>query len=108
MTVRCIDIETTGTDPAHDAIIEIASVDLQRDGTITNQRTTLVVPDIPVPAEASAVHHLIDADLAAAPQLDQVIDQFKRADAYIAHNCAFERSFLDRYFGDTIWVCTYK
>ena len=35
MTVRCIDIETTGTDPAHDAIIEIASVDLQRDGTIT-------------------------------------------------------------------------
>ena len=37
MTVRCID-ETTGIDPAEDAIVEIASVDLQRDGTITNQR----------------------------------------------------------------------
>jgi DNA polymerase III epsilon subunit-like protein len=28
MVVRVIDIETTGTDPAIDAIIEIASVDL--------------------------------------------------------------------------------
>ena len=28
MTVRVIDIETTGTDPMVDAIIEVASVDL--------------------------------------------------------------------------------
>jgi oligoribonuclease (3'-5' exoribonuclease) len=27
MTARIIDIETTGTDPARDAIVEIASVD---------------------------------------------------------------------------------
>ena len=75
MTLRCIDIETTGTDPATDAIVEIASVDLQRDGTITNQRVTLVSPGIPVPPEASAVHHLIDADLAGAPRLEQVIER---------------------------------
>ena len=31
MTLRIIDIETTGTDPATDAIIEIASVDLRAD-----------------------------------------------------------------------------
>jgi hypothetical protein len=54
MTVRVIDIETTGTDPASDAIIEIASVDLLKDGTITNQRSTLVQPPIPVPPESSA------------------------------------------------------
>jgi DNA polymerase III epsilon subunit-like protein len=30
--IRVIDIETTGTDPANDAIIEIASVDLVRGG----------------------------------------------------------------------------
>jgi DNA polymerase III epsilon subunit-like protein len=71
MTVRIIDIETTGTDPATDAIIEIASVDLLKDGTITNQRSTLVRPPIPVPPESSAVHHLIDEDLAFAPQLDE-------------------------------------
>ena len=93
MTVRCIDIETTGTDPARDAIVEIASVDLQHDNTITNFKQTLVNPGISVPAPTSAVHHLIDADLAGAPLLADAIDQFKGADAYIAHNCAFERSF---------------
>jgi DNA polymerase III epsilon subunit-like protein len=44
MTVRVIDIETTGIDPATDAIIEIASVDLLKDGAIANQRSTLVRP----------------------------------------------------------------
>jgi DNA polymerase III epsilon subunit-like protein len=38
MAVRCIDIETTGTNPACDAIIEIASVDVLADGTIANRR----------------------------------------------------------------------
>jgi exodeoxyribonuclease X len=108
MTLRCIDIETTGTDPVRDAIAEIASVDLQRDGTITNFKETLVNPGVPMPPAASAVHHLIDADLAAAPVLGAVIDQFKGADAYIAHNCSFERSFLEQYLADVLWVCTYK
>lgn len=108
MTVRCIDIETTGTDPAKDVIVEIASVDLQRDNTIANFRETLVNPGITMPATASAVHHLIDADLAAAPPLEAVMDQFTGADAYVAHNCSFERSFLDSYLGEPTWVCTYK
>ena len=109
MTVRCIDIETTGTDPARDAIVEIGAVDLRRDNTITNFRETLVNPGVLVPPAASAVHHLIDVDLAEAPPLADAIDQFKGADAYIAHNCSFERSLLDRHLGgDPIWVCTYK
>jgi DNA polymerase III epsilon subunit-like protein len=49
MTVRVIDIETTGTDPAVDAVIEISSVDVQKDGTITNRVEQLVCPPIPVP-----------------------------------------------------------
>jgi exodeoxyribonuclease X len=108
MTVRVIDIETTGIDPAVDAIIEIASVDLLKDGTIANQRSTLVRPPIPVPPESSAVHHLIDEDLGFAPQLDEVLEQFRGADAYVAHNADFERSFLDRHWGNALWACTYK
>jgi DNA polymerase III epsilon subunit-like protein len=57
MTIRVIDIETTGTDPTNHGIVEIASVDLLRDGTITNQMSTLARPGIPVPPESSAVHH---------------------------------------------------
>jgi DNA polymerase III epsilon subunit-like protein len=79
MTVRVTDIETTGIDPETDAIIEIAAVDLLKDGTITNQRSTLVQPPVPVPPESSAVHHLIDEDLTFAPQLDDVLDQFRGA-----------------------------
>lgn len=68
----------------------------------------LVSPGISVPPEASAVHHLIADDLAAAPRIEQVIEPFKGAHAYVAHNSAFERSFLDRHFGEAIWVCAYK
>jgi hypothetical protein len=46
MVVRVIDIETTGTDPEQDAVIEIASVDVLADGTITNQVSTLVRPAV--------------------------------------------------------------
>ena len=108
MTIRCIDIETTGIDPTADAVVEIASVDLLREGGITNQQGTLVRPRVPVPPEASAVHHLIDADLVGAPSLDDVIDRFKGADAYVAHNSDFERSFLGDYLGPAAWICTYK
>jgi DNA polymerase III epsilon subunit-like protein len=52
--IRVIDIETTGIDPATDAIIEIASVEMVRGGGITNAIGTLVRPGIPIPPGASA------------------------------------------------------
>ena len=108
MTIRCIDIETTGIDPSKDAVVEIASVDLKREGGITNHLESLVRPSLPVPPEASAVHHLIDADLFGAPLLEDVIDRFRGANAYVAHNSEFEQSFLGKYLGETTWICTYK
>jgi len=83
MTVRVIDIETTGIDPATDAIVEVevASVDLTRDNAITNGKETLVRPGFSIAPEASALHHLIEQDLMSAPQLAEVIERFKGADA---------------------------
>jgi exodeoxyribonuclease X len=108
MTVRVIDIETTGTDPAVDAVIEIASVDVQKDGTITNHLEQLVCPPIPVPPEASAVHHLLYQDLTGKPPLREVLPFFQGAQAYVAHNAEFERAFLGAHLGEALWVCTYK
>jgi exodeoxyribonuclease X len=108
MVVRVIDIETTGTDPETDAIIEIASVDVLADGSIANRQSTLVRPGIPIPPEASAVHHLIDEDLAGAPPLMNAIHLFRGADAYVAHNAEFEQAFLGPLLGAVPWVCTYK
>ena len=65
-------------------------------------------PNRPVSPAASAIHHLIDADLKVAPALRDVIHKFAGADAYVAHNCAFEKSFLERHLGQAVWACTYK
>jgi exodeoxyribonuclease X len=108
MTVRVIDIETTGTDAAVDEVIEIASVDVQKDGTIINHIEMLVCPTIPIPPEASAVHHLLYQDLTGQPPLKEVLALFQGADAYVAHNAQFEQAFLGEHFGEALWVCTYK
>ena len=84
MVVRVIDIETTGIDPASDAIIEIASVDLVRGGGVVNARSTYVAPGRPIPAVASAVHHLTDEDVRNAPPLAEVLSMFVGADVYVA------------------------
>lgn len=110
--IRVIDIETTGIDPATDAVVEIASVDVKPGGVIANQQETLVCPPIPIPPEASAVHHLLDADVVSAPAFGDVIGDFAGADAYVAHNCSFERDFIGEHLviaeKRPTWICTYK
>jgi exodeoxyribonuclease X len=109
MTIRVIDIETTGTDPNTDAIVEIASIDIRSDGSFGNSLEYLINPERPIPAAASAIHHLIDDDVRDHRVIGNAIGHFIGADAYVAHNCAFERSFLDRHIGaDAKWICTYK
>lgn len=119
MTIRCIDLETTGTDPAKDKIVDIASCDIVKVSdkhTLTNLVETLVNPGIPIPAQASAVHHIIDADVASAHPIEAVIENFfEHHDdrlIFIAHNASFERSFLDPWLHETEtaaeWICTYR
>jgi DNA polymerase III epsilon subunit-like protein len=73
--IRVIDIETTGIDPATDAIIEIASVDMVREGGITNAMDALVRRGGPIPPGASAVHYIVDEDVPNALALAEVIDR---------------------------------
>jgi exodeoxyribonuclease X len=107
--IRVIDIETTGTDPSSDAIIEIASVDMVRGGGVSNAMHTLVRPSKPIPPGSSAIHHIVDDDVRNAPLLAEVGGRFRGADVYVAHNCEFERSFFAAQ-GIALgpWVCTYK
>jgi len=48
----------------------------------------------PIPPGASAVHHIVDEDVKNAPPLGDVIERFKGADFYVAHNAEFEQSFF--------------
>lgn len=108
MAIRAIDIETTGSDASSDAVIEIASVDVLRDGTISNKMAVLVNPGRPIPPESSAVHHLVDEDVKDALPFRDVVEIFAGANAYIAHNSEFEQGFLKEHLGKAQWICTYK
>jgi len=65
------DLETTGIDVERDRIVQVAIIRLEPDGS---RRTyeTLVNPECPIPAEASAVHGISDADVQDAPTFAQI------------------------------------
>lgn len=109
-TIRIIDLETTGIDPKDHKIIEIAACDLLDTGEIVFVGSHLVNPGRDIPPDASAVHHLIAADLAAAPQIGTVWATYFGAGhptVLAAHNCEFESGYIPAPQGGQ-WVCTYK
>ncbi len=59
------DIESTGINPRLDRIIDLAFVIMFPDGR-REQHTFRVNPEIPIPAEATAIHHITNADVADA------------------------------------------
>jgi DNA polymerase-3 subunit epsilon len=61
-----LDLETTGTNIYRDLIIEIAATKIEPDGKMT-QGYKRFNPGIPIPKEASDIHHIMDADVANAP-----------------------------------------
>jgi len=60
--IAFIDLETTGTNIATDRIVEISILKLMPDDT-TQIETFRVNPTIPIPAEASAIHGILDKDV---------------------------------------------
>lgn len=114
MIIRVGDVETTGLTPA-DAIVEVATLDLVEEGTGWQRGgmwSTLVNPGRPIPPEASAIHHITDADVAGAPAWADVrhklVENLDLATCYFAaHNARFDLQFLDLP-KDLRTICTYK
>ncbi len=71
------DLETTGTRIGRDRIVQIGIVRLMPDGARASYQT-LVNPQMPIPAEATAVHGITDLDVAMAPTLDAVAPEILR------------------------------
>ena len=65
------DLETTGTSITDDRIVEISYIKVYPDGR-EESRTMRINPGRPIPPEATAVHHISDADVANAPLFGQV------------------------------------
>jgi exodeoxyribonuclease X len=109
-TIRVIDLETTGIDPKDHRIIEVAAVDLHDNGEIEFVGAHLVNPGRDIPPDASAVHHLIAADLVNAPQIGAIWATYfgvGHPTVLAAHNAEFESGYVPAPQGGH-WICTYK
>ena len=65
------DLETTGTNISTDRIVEISVVKIMPDGEQI-VRTRRINPEMPIPADATAVHHITDEDVKDCPSFRQV------------------------------------
>jgi len=76
--IAFFDLETTGIKVATDRIVEISIVKLHPDGK-REIKTRRVNPEIPIPAETSAIHGIYDEDVKDEPtfkKLAKSLDQF--------------------------------
>lgn len=97
-----LDVETTGLDPLHDRIVEIAVHRLNADGTPDRSYST-VIQNGSGPG-AAHVHGLTAGDLAGAPTFAEVagnIAELVDGAVLVAHNAVFDSAMLLSEFART-------
>ena len=67
----CLDLEATGVWLGRDRIVQIATATILPNGLVTTWQS-LVNPEMPIPAETTAVHGITDAMVASAPTFAQL------------------------------------
>jgi DNA polymerase III epsilon subunit-like protein len=100
-----LDLETTGLKKV-DHVVEVGIIDAQGQVLFSS----LVNPDCPIPANASEVNGVYDADVADAPAWPEVLPLLRRLLAnrtVVAHNAKFEAKFLPADWSID-WVCSKK
>lgn len=70
------DLESTGINVGADRIVEIGILKVLPDGT-TKSKNQRINPEIPIPAEVSAIHHIFDKDVADMPTFKQCGHEIK-------------------------------
>lgn len=96
LSIVAIDTETTGRDPLNDRIVEVAAV-IHDGQQVTRRLSWLINPGRPIPAEATEVHKITDADVADKPTFPQVMPEILEALAGrvpLAYNASFDKQFL--------------
>lgn len=101
---RVIDTETTGLDPV-DRVCELAWLDVHAGGATSGVFSTLIDPGRPISPGASAIHHLVDADVQGQPKIEEFADPML-AEVYAAHNAAFDSALLG--LKDKPFLCTLR
>ncbi|MDP2871046.1 MAG: helicase C-terminal domain-containing protein [Bacillota bacterium] len=97
-TYTCIDLKTTGLDPARDRIVELAAVRFSG-GQAVETYSALVNPGCPLPPAVARLTGLSDDDLRRQPTLDEVLPEYLRflgTGPLVGHNVRFDLQFLGR------------
>ena len=115
--LRVIDLETTGDSFANGGVVEVGWQDVVRsadgDWALSGASgSRLVRPGWPISAVTSAIHHIVDEDVADAPSWTEVAPGVLRGTgllALAAHRAAFEQRWCTPALTDRArWICTYK
>ncbi len=101
-----VDLETTGTMAATDAITEIGIVRIETDPAdeaklCVSEWSTLVNPGVPIPPEIQALTGITNAMVRDAPPFSRVADDVAARTAgalFVAHNARFDYGFLKHAF----------
>lgn len=97
MRFIAFDLETTGTVPGVDQIVEIGAVRFNEQGIVDSVFSTLVDPQRSIPPGASAVNGITDAMVAGKPKIDSLLPAFAEFCEdliMVAHNAPFDAQFL--------------
>jgi DNA polymerase III subunit epsilon len=107
-TYTVLDLETTGLDPASDAIVAAGGLRVLGGRAAAGTAFRLLVrPDQDVPAEAIRIHGLLPSELEAAPplaeQLAALLDR-TLGDVLVVHVAEVDQAFLDAAMRRS-WAC---
>lgn len=121
MLIRVCDLETTGHSPPDHGVCEIGWTDVvpaagdEAGWRVRGGHVSLLVdPGRPITPQTSAVHHIVDEDVAGAPPWPEAVARMleapgERIAALAAHSAKFERQWItDRLTGGLPFVCTFK
>jgi DNA polymerase-3 subunit epsilon len=72
--IAIFDLETTGLNITSDRIVEIAIIRVEIDGS-ESEYLRRVNPEMPIPAEVSAIHGIFEADIVDAPTFAEIAEE---------------------------------
>mgnify|MGYP001322930963 FL=1 len=97
-TYVAIDLETTGTNPAEDRIIEVGAAKVEC-GRVVSTFSTFVNPQISISPRITSLTGITDEDVAGAPVIADIIADmiaYTKDVPILGHNVIFDYSFIKK------------
>lgn len=98
--VLLIDVETTGSNPAVDQVIELCMLTSLED--VAESSVLRIKPSVDISPEAQAVHHISKEDLADCPSFSfyasQIYSTIENSYVIIGYNLEFDLNFIQAEF----------